>query len=151
MIPKRIILGIVAEYDPFHNGHAFHLSFFRNALHPDSVYSILSPCVKQRIDAAFLLPVMWTLRDAEHYTLGAVSLLCSLGITHLAFGAETDDMNLLMLAADFLEDPPSDFQDSLKAFLDEGVGYPAAMSRVVSAFRPDVGRLLLHPNNILGI
>ncbi len=170
MSSGRIILGIVAEYDPFHNGHAYHLSRARETVRPDTVYTVLSPCLKQRgtlsmlspydraacalhagSDAVFAMPVLWTVRDAEHYALGAVSLLSGMGITHIAFGAETPDMAGLNLAADFLETPPSRFQNVLKSFMEEGMGYPAALSRAVSSFLPGTGELLGLPNNILGI
>ena len=118
------VLGIVAEYDPFHLGHARHLRLAREAVRPDAVLIALSPCIKQRgelsllsphdraacalsegADAVFALPVLWTVRDAEHYALGAVSLLAGLGATHLAFGAETDDLSLLRRTAELLENP----------------------------------------------
>ena len=113
------ILGIVAEYDPFHNGHLYHIAESKKQAVPDLTYIVLSPCFKQRgslallspsdrarcaleagADAVFCLPVCWTLRDAEHYALGAVSLLSGLGATHIAFGAETPDPELLVRAAD---------------------------------------------------
>lgn len=170
MSREAVILGIIAEYDPFHNGHLHHLSVARRAVCPDTVYTMLSPCLKQRgslsllspydraacalragADAVFALPVLWTVRDAEHYALGAVSLLCGMGITHLAFGAETDDLNLLRQAADFLENPHSAFPSALKSVLGEGIGYPAALSRALGSFLPEAGKLISQPNNILAV
>lgn len=120
------ILGIVAEYDPFHNGHLQHLHLSMDSVSPSAVLIALSGPFKQRgepallspfvraecalasgADAVFALPVLWTVRDAEHYALGAVSMLASLGVTHLAFGAETADLPLLQRTADLLEDSPS--------------------------------------------
>ena len=117
--PSMTILGIIAEYDPFHNGHLYHLNEAKKRVQPDFTYIVLSPCLKQRgtfsmlspldrarlaleagADAVFALPVLWTVRDAEHYALGAVSMLASLGVTHLAFGAETADLPLLQRTAD---------------------------------------------------
>ena len=165
-----VILGIIAEYDPFHNGHARHLGEARRIVSPDAVYIALSPCFKQRgelsmlspfaraacavqagADAVFALPVLWTVRDAEHYALGAVSLLNSLGVTHLAFGAETADLPLLEKTAALLEDPPDSVTGLLKTFLAEGAGYPAALSRSVSACFPEAGGFLAEPNNILAV
>ena len=170
MNTNKTVLGIVAEYDPFHNGHLFHLRQARNAVHPDTVSAVLSSCLKQRgelsmlapharaacavragIDAAFMLPVLWTIRDAEHYAIGSVSMLCGLGITHLAFGAETADAELLRLSADFLDNPPSGFPDILKSMLAGGTGYPAALSKAVSVFIPETGNLLSSSNNILAV
>ena len=170
MSDRKTILGIIAEYDPFHNGHALHLQEARKAVSPDTVYIALSPCVKQRgelsmlspldraacavhegADAVFMLPVLWTVRDAEHYAFGAVSMLAGLGITHLAFGAETPDYSLLDSMACLLEDSPPALTESLAQHLSEGMGYPAALSAAVSHCRPEAGAVLALPNNILAV
>ena len=164
------ILGIVAEYDPFHNGHLYHISEAKKQVSPDLTYIVLSPCVKQRgslallspsdrarcaleagADAVFCLPVCWTLRDAEHYALGAVSLLARLGVTHLAFGAETADPALLRRAADLLENPIPRFDSILKNTLSGGAGWPAAVSSALSDVLPGASGLLDKPNNILAV
>ena len=164
------VLGIVAEYDPFHNGHLYHIAEARKQICPDLTYIALSPCVKQRgelsllspidrarcalragADAVFGLPVLWTVRDAEHYALGAVSLLSGLGVTHLAFGAETADISLLRQAAALMESPVPPFQDILRKKLASGVGYPAAVSAALSAALPDAAGILDSPNNILAV
>ena len=115
------ILGIIAEYDPFHRGHERHLRLAREAVQPDFVYVALSGCIRQRgepallspydrarcaldagADAVFAMPAEWTIRDAEHYALGGVALLKRLGATHLAFGAETPDPGKLREIAEKL-------------------------------------------------
>ena len=164
------VLGIVAEYDPFHNGHLHHFRQAVSAVRPDAVIAALSGPFKQRgeaslfspfcraacaasagADAVVALPVSWTVRDAEHYALGAVRVLSALGATHLAFGAETADLSLLDRTAALLESPPSAFHETLHAFLADGDGYPAALSRAVGSFSPECGSLLLRPNNILAV
>ena len=164
------VLGIVAEYDPFHRGHARHLQEARDAVSPDSVCVALSPCFKQRGEAALLsphdraacvlahgadavvsLPVLWAVRDAEHYALGAVSLLASLGATHLAFGAETADLSRLLAVSDFLENPSPAYQERLKDFLSAGEGFPAAQARAAASFLSGAEEILRQPNNTLGI
>ena len=164
------ILGIIAEYDPFHSGHLHHMTEAVRRTSPDLVFVALSPCFKQRgelpllspsdrarlaleggADAVFSLPVLWTIRDAEHYALGAVSLLSQLGVTHLAFGAETADESLLLRAADLLENPSRSFSSILKENLSAGAGYPAALSAAFSSTLPEAKGLLDHPNNILAV
>ena len=164
------ILGVAAEYDPFHNGHLHHLSEAKKLVSPDLTFVVLSPCLKQRgelsllspadrarcaleagADAVFALPVLWTVRDAEHYALGCVSLLSSLGITHLAFGAETPDPELLQKAADLLESPSRCFDSALKQALSSGAGYPAALSSALAAALPEAAGLLDRPNNTLAV
>ena len=164
------ILGIIAEYDPFHNGHLYHLAEAKKRVQPDFTYIVLSPCLKQRgtfsmlspldrarlaleagADAVFALPVLWAVRDAEHYALGAVSLLSRLGATHLAFGVETDNLKLLRSAADLLESPSSAFESVLKNTLSSGIGFPSALSSAVRKALPQAADLLDHPNNVLAV
>ena len=164
------VLGIVAEYDPFHNGHLFHLTEAKKLVSPAWTCVALSPCVKQRgslpllspsdrascaleagADAVYALPALWTLREAENYALGAVSMLAGLGVTHLAFGAETVDLTLLRKAAGLLEDPTPSFNSLLKEQLLPGIGWPGAVSRAVSTVLPKAAGLLDRPNNILAV
>ena len=164
------ILGIVAEYDPFHLGHLSHLTRSRQAAEADLTYIALSGCVRQRgdwallppreraacavlagADAVFELPLLWTVREAENYALGAVSLLASLGCTHLAFGAERDDLPLLAQLADHLEASPSAFRDALKLHLAAGRGYPSAVAAAAAETLPEAAGVLEEPNNILAV
>jgi len=164
------VLGIVAEYNPFHNGHLHHLKSAVALVKPSAVLAVVSGPFTQRgelpllspwdraacaldagADAVFALPVLWTVRDAEHYALGAVSLLSSLGATHLAFGAETADLSLLEQAAELLEDPPDSFRCEMKEALSCGLGYPAALSRAAARYNSEFPGLLKQPNNILAV
>ena len=170
MMNAKTVLGIVAEYDPFHLGHARHLAESRKAVRPDAVYAVLSPCLKQRgvlsllspydraacalhegVDAAFALPVLWTIRSAEDYAFGSVSLLCGLGITHLAFGAETPDLRLLGETAALLDNPPAAMSEAFRDLLSKGAGYPAALSRAAAESMPEAETVLSSPNNILAV
>ena len=164
------VLGIVAEYDPFHLGHLFHLEESRRRTGADQVCIMLSGCFRQRgelsllppcdraacalrsgADAVFELPVLWTVRDAEHYALGAVAALDALGCTDLAFGAETDDLPSLDALAALLEAPTAAFQAALRQALSEGLGYPAALSSAADICLPECAGLLASPNNILAV
>ena len=164
------VLGIIAEYDPFHNGHMHHLREAVSLVSPSSVLVALSGPFKQRgeasllspfdraacalsagADAVFALPVCWTVRDAEHYALGAVHCLASLGADRLAFGAETADLSLLRQTADLLEDPPAVFRNALHDALAEGAGYPGAVSAAAGVCLPESRKVLDRPNNILAV
>ncbi len=164
------VTGIVAEYDPFHRGHVKHLRAARERTGADFVYVALSGCFRQRGDAAmlspwnraacalaagadavFMLPTVWTLRDAEHYALGAVSLLSRMGAAHLAFGAEEVDIRILEGIADKLEHPDPGFRETLRAALQAGNGYPRAVETALGAENASWGRTLSRPNNILAI
>lgn len=164
------ILGIIAEYDPFHRGHARHIRLAKDIVRPDFTFIALSGCLKQRgetallspydralcalregADAVFALPAEWTVRDAEHYALGGVTLLKGLGATHLAFGAETPDPERLPELARRLENPTEMLRKALKEALAAGNGYPRALAEALAAEDPEAGRILGRPNNILGI
>ena len=164
------ILGIIAEYNPFHNGHAKHLRAAQEAVHPDFTYVALSGCFTQRgelallsphdragcaldagADAVFLLPEIWTVRDAEHYALGGVSLLESMGATHLAFGAEEGRKELLEETAELLERREEEIREALRQGLAEGMGYPRALAGAVGSLDPKYSAVLEKPNNILAV
>ena len=164
------VLGIIAEYDPFHRGHERHLRLARALAQPDFTYIALSPCVKQRgefallspydraeaallggADAVFGLPAAWVCRDAEHYALGAVATLGGLGATHLAFGAESSDLSGLKRLAEMLEAPPASFREKLREELAAGRGYPAAQAAAAEGVMPGAGSILGSPNNILAV
>ena len=108
------ILGIIAEYNPFHSGHAHHLREARRVSGADHVVVVMSSCFTQRgeaallspadrarmalscgADAVFALPACWAVRDAEHFALGGVALLQALGCNAISFGAETADLPAL--------------------------------------------------------
>jgi predicted nucleotidyltransferase len=99
----------------------------------------------------FALPAVWTVRDAEHYALGGVSLLMKLGATHLAFGAETESLEGLRRLAERMEKPGADFQIRLKSHLASGCGYPRALQLAAAEENPEDALLLEKPNNILAI
>lgn len=164
------VVGVVAEYNPFHRGHALHLRAAREAAGADAVVAVMSGCFVQRGEAALLspaararmalscgadavvaLPALWALRDAEHFALGGVALLNGLGVDDIAFGAETADLPLLSRAAALLEAPGSAFQAALRRGLDAGLPHPAALCQAAEAAQPGLGALLSSPNNVLAV
>ncbi len=173
------ILGIIAEYDPFHLGHERHLRMAREAVAPDETLVVLSGCFRQRgdlamfsprdraacaleagADAVFALPVLRTLRSAEDYAYAAVSLLNDLGCTHLSFGAEESSPDLLRAAAELLENPSPSFTRALQEELSRGTGYPHALECALGGafgaegkplFTPEEANRLSLPNNTLAI
>ena len=162
------IVGVIAEYNPFHSGHAHQLRQAREAAHADAVVAVMSGCFVQRGDAAIvspairakmalqngadaviLLPALWSVRDAEHFALGGVHLLTGLGCDALSFGAETADLPLLRAAVDALESP--DLPAAIQPHLSAGLPYPAALSAAMAEVAPAAARVLQSPNNTLGV
>lgn len=164
------ILGVIAEYNPFHLGHAHHLKAAREAYHADYVVVVMSTCFTQRGDAAllsprdraemalrcgadavFALPAVWAVRDAEHFALGGVSLLHALGCDAISFGSESPDISTLMAAARLLEAPGEAFAADVQRRLSAGIPYPAALAAAADAAVPGTGTILSTPNSTLAV
>lgn len=162
-------VGVIAEYDPFHLGHAYHLAQAREIAQADWVVVIMSGCFTQRGQAAAVLPSVraemalscgadvvielpcpWAVREAEHFALGGVSMLHRLGcITHLAFGAENDNLPALQRCAELLEAPDEALQQLIRSGLEQGLSHPAALGNAIAQRLP--GAEISKPNNVLAL
>ena len=164
------IVGVIAEYNPFHQGHAWQLHKARELARADAVVVVMSSCFTQRGDAAllspadrarmalacgadavFALPAMWSVRDAEHFALGGVALLHGMGVNAISFGAETADAGLLWRAARLLEQPDNALSAAMQEPLSRGLSWPEALAAAAGAIDPAIGKLLASPNNTLAI
>lgn len=166
--------GIIAEYNPFHNGHLYQLEESRRLTGADYTVVVMSGDFVQRGAPALLpkharaemalrcgadlvieLPVLYASASAEYFAAGAVALLDRLGVvTHLCFGSECGNAALLQILARALSEEPAKYQAALKQFLREGATYPLARSRALAAVRPpDLPEgwenILSSPNNLL--
>ncbi len=139
------ICAVIAEYDPFHNGHAFHLAETRRRTNADHIVVLLSGYISQRgglclfspadrarmalmngADLVLSMPCTCSARDAENYAFGAVQLLCGMGIVdQLSFGSELDDLPALQRTAAALESPA--LQAQIGQQIREGSSYPRAV------------------------
>lgn len=164
------VVGVIAEYNPFHLGHAHHLAEARRLAKADAVIAVMSSVFTQRGDAAllspadraamalsagadavFALPAAWAVRDAEHFALGGVSILTSLGCDAISFGTEAIDLPLLRQAARLLEQPEPAFSMLVQSRMAAGLAYPAAMSSALESTLPGSGALLESPNSTLAV
>lgn len=167
-------VGIIAEYNPFHNGHLHQLSMAKQLSGADYAIIVMSGDFTQRGTPALLdkyrraemalrsgadlvleLPVRFATGSAECFARGAISLLCGLSVDALCFGSECGDVDSLRLAAALLTEEPERFRDTLRKKLRDGSSYPAARSQALSAclteetgYARDIWQ---SPNNILGI
>ena len=166
------VCGIIAEYNPFHKGHAYQLNKIREDLRADYIVIAMSGDFVQRGEPALLekhlraemalrcgadlvleLPVRVSTSSAEGFADGAIRLLASLGVvTHVCFGAETDSP-LLHRVADLLAGESPEFRRILSSFLSEGFSMPAAREEAAAACLqdPEVRKILRQPNNILAV
>lgn len=165
------VCGVICEYDPFHKGHAYHLEKARELSGTDSIICIMSGSFTQRgmpallpaheraemalrcgADIVLQLPYAFSVREAEFFALGGVSILHSLGcVTHISFGSETDDLSLLQKAAGMLENPDTSFQTSLKEGLDAGISHADALGKALSRQLNIQPELLNSPNTALAL
>lgn len=164
------ILGIIAEYNPFHNGHALQLEACKTAAGADYVIVAMSGNFTQRgeaaaadkfvrtqmalscgADAVIELPVHAACASAGYFAAGGVSILKHTGIvTHLGFGSESGDIARLRQAADCLLDESAVFKKSLYTAQKSGLSYAHARQRALEAVCPEAPDILT-PNNILAL
>lgn len=162
--------GIICEYNPFHNGHKYHIEQTKEQFGATHIVAVMSGNFTQRGDLAIIdkykrtktalengvdmvieLPVSYALASAEQFAQGAVSILNSLGcIDLLSFGSECGDIALLKetVGAVFYALSSNDFQ----GFMRRGMTYPAALQKTIEQYyTDDVIETLATPNNTLGI
>ncbi len=163
-------VGVIAEFNPFHRGHARLIQEAKKQSEAGIAVTVMSGWFTQRgepavmppsdrarmalsagADCVFLLPALWSVRDAEHFALGGVSMLDSLGCDAIAFGAETDDLPMMQSVAALLEEEPAAFREALHGFLGKGLAHPSAVSASVSLMIPGADDLLRRPNNTLAV
>ncbi len=165
-------VGLITEYNPFHNGHLYHIKEAKRITGADHVIVVMSGNFVQRgapalidkysrtkmaiacgADIVFELPVCYSTASAEFFALGAISLLDKLGIVdYLCFGSECGNISSLEAAAKILLEEPADYQEVFGQLIKSGKTYPAARMEAVKAVAPDIGdQVLSSPNNILGI
>lgn len=166
-------IGIVAEYNPFHNGHAYQIQRLKEIFPNKQVIAIMSGNFVQRgepavfekslrtkcalaggADIVFELPVHYAVSSAEYFACAALQLLAATGVVDtVCFGAECDDLSLLNSLADLLIQEPGDYQTALKQYLSDGYSFPKARKLAVCHFfqNTDIAAVLDQPNNILAI
>lgn len=165
------IIGIVAEYNPFHTGHEYHIARSRELLGADStVICVMSGDFVQRGEAALYskfaraeaacrcgadlvieLPLPWALSSAEGFARGALGLLGALGATHISFGSECGDVSRLEKIAECLIDPMTNAEISRELYENANSSYASARQSVLERRLGDEAKLIEQPNNILAV
>ncbi len=168
------ILGIIAEYNPFHNGHLYQLQKSKKELNPDYSVCVMSGNFCERGDTSIIdkwskaetalkcgfdlvveLPALYSISSAENFAEGALKILNTFGkdVT-LSFGSECGDIDILNNIANVLCDEPKEFTTILTHELSKGLSYPKARENALLLYLNDVRKyanILSSPNNILGI
>ncbi|MBQ6541093.1 MAG: nucleotidyltransferase [Lachnospiraceae bacterium] len=169
------VAGLVAEYNPFHNGHVHHLSETRRLSGADFVVVVMSGDYVQRgtpavidkyerarmalqggADLVLELPSLFATASAEVFATASVSLLYQLGVVDsIGFGAEYTDLGTLKKIANVLNHEPDSLQRDLRDALRSGLNYPSARALALGSYFGDaienLDEILDKPNNILAI
>lgn len=173
-------IGIVAEYNPFHNGHIYQINSARDITKSQGTVAVISGnfvqrglpsildkwhktelCLINGIDLVIELPALYSISSAEFFSFGAVSLLNSLGvIDSISFGSECTDIKILTLISEILVEEPLEFKVLLKKQLKSGASYASARSfsleKFINRYYPsyskyDIKKIISSSNNILAI
>lgn len=164
------VAGVIAEYNPFHRGHAWQIAEIRRRLGSDTAvvacmsgnfvqrgeFAVLSK--HRRVEAALLggvdlvleLPTPWSAAGAERFAQGGVSLLAAAGVvTHLAFGSESAALESLRSAAECLERPA--YHQRVRQLAGQGTAFAAARQAAVRELAGDAADCLSRPNDALAV
>ncbi|MDD4839453.1 MAG: nucleotidyltransferase family protein [Clostridia bacterium] len=164
------ICAIIAEYNPFHNGHLYHIAKAKAETGCDTLIVLMSGSFTQRgdicvadkttranwaiqagADCVFELPIVYTLSPAHNFAYGALKTLKPLGKFMLSFGSECGNLEDLESAVDCLTNENKEFKTMFKNYMSQG--FSVAKSRTLTLDEKDafVSELVGTPNNILGV
>ncbi len=163
------VIGIITEYNPFHNGHAWHIGRSRELVPKAPVVCVMSGHVTQRgtfaicrkqaraemalrggADLVLELPAPYACASAERFAQAGVALLQAAGVvTHLSFGSEAGTLAPLTRAAGVLDSPA--FLPAQAEAYGLGLSYPAARQRAYETLTGETTSVLARPNDILGL
>lgn len=172
------IVGLITEYNPFHNGHLYHIQEAKRVAKADAAVVIMSGNFVQRgapaimpkhlraksallsgADLVLELPVCFATGSAEFFAMGAIALLDSLGcVDSICFGSECGDSEILGKIAKILLEEPDDYKKALQNALRKGMSFPQARQHALQGYFINnhfdanaLADVLSQPNNILGI
>ncbi|MDR1272515.1 MAG: nucleotidyltransferase family protein [Clostridiales Family XIII bacterium] len=165
------VLGVIAEYDPFHKGHAYHLKAAKELSGADTVVCVMSGAFTQRgepsmmgkyeraeaavrsgVDLAVELPFAFATTGAENFAKGGVRLLAALGVDAVSFGSESGSLKRLDELAEAILCEDGQFKEVLTKSLGEGFSYAVSLQSAVRATLGEKAAAILNkPNDILGV
>lgn len=159
-------VGIIAEYNPFHNGHLYQIKKIKEKFKDDTLILILGGnftergdvsiidkwkktdiALKAGIDLVVELPFPFATQSADYFSFGAITLLEKLKVEKLIFGTESDNLDDINLIADEQLNNP-EFEKLVKLYLKFGNNYPTSLSL---ALKDLTNKSIKTPNNLLAI
>lgn len=169
----KSVLGIIAEYNPFHNGHLYQIEKAKEECNADYVVVVMSGNFVQRglpavmnkwdrakiaiengVDLVIELPTIFSISNAENFANGGIKILNELGIVnHVAFGMECDNLNSINEISELMLNEPQELSINIKEELQKGVSYPLARQNAIFKYTRNNAfkEILNKPNNILAI
>ncbi|MDO5779572.1 MAG: nucleotidyltransferase [Clostridium sp.] len=167
------VTGIITEYNPFHNGHLYHLSEAKKSTNADSIICVMSGNFVQRggpaiidkwqrtemalnngVDLIIELPTYYSVSSAEFFAKGAVSILHHLGVVNnLFFGSECGNVDKLTTISKTLVNEDSKLKSLIKEYLAKGDTFAKAREKSLIEYLKDedINKIITSSNNILGI
>lgn len=161
-----MVIGIICEYNPFHNGHLYHINKIKELYKESTIVLVMSGNFTQRGDLSIIdkwdkteialhygvdlvveLPFIYASQSADIFCKGAINILKHLNVDVLVFGSEINDINLLTSLAN-MQVNNNNYDKLVKDFLNKGLNYPTACGKALF----DLSRINLNtPNDILGL
>lgn len=161
------ILGIVAEYNPFHKGHLYHLKQAQALIKPDVTIVVMSGSFVQRgevaivdkwirsqiavecgVDLVVELPTVYALESADYFAKSSIELLHLLGVTDIIFGSETANMDQFIEIAKTIQTNSDTYNKLVKDAMQKGLRYPDACNQALSTL---MNQEVKTPNDLLGL
>ncbi|RWZ60711.1 nucleotidyltransferase [Halobacillus fulvus] len=162
--------GVIVEYNPFHNGHRYHLQKAREASKADCIIAIMSGSFLQRGEPAIIdkwhraeaalnngadlileLPYLYAVEHSDHFSHGAVSALSEMNAEAICFGSEHGSIEAFLEAYNHMQENKATFDETVQQHLKKGLSFPEASRLGYDAIQlPDNSIDLSQPNNILG-
>lgn len=163
-------VGLITEYNPFHNGHLYHLNEAKKATDADVTIVIMSGNFLQRGEPALIskqkrarmailagadlvieLPYAFSTQQAKYFAKGAMSILNELKCHRICFGSENGSIEPFLQTATFIKKNEDKYHALIRSFIQTGMNYPSALSAAFHQLQPGQEMVdLSQPNNILG-
>ena len=160
------VIGIIAEYNPFHNGHIYQIKKIKEQFPDSIIIAIITTCFTERgdisiinkwnktkicldnnIDIVLEFPTAYTIQSADIFAEYGLKLLNEFKIDYLSFGTETDNTDLFQKLAT-IQLNNIKYQEDVKKFLKDGLNYPTAMSKALEKYSETK---IIKPNDILAL
>lgn len=159
-------VGIICEYNPFHNGHLYHLTKVKEMFPNHNIILVMSGNFTERGDMSIInkwdktdialhygvdlvveLPFVFASQSADIFAKGSIEILNHLNVEYLVFGSESNDLNKLIEMAKIQLDNKK-YNSLVKTYMNEGINYPTALSKALYDL---TGKKIIKPNDILGV